>query len=113
MREPKPVSRCSLRRCALLAFQSAEISASTGPLWAGMLKLGVRWKTVTWSASAAMTGIDWIADDPVPMTATLWPLKSTPSRGQLLVCQLLPWKVSMPGKLASFGTDRQPVAMTQ
>ena len=54
-------------------------------MWAGTLKLGVRWKTVTCSASAAITGIDWIAEEPVPMTATVLPVKSTPSFGQLPV----------------------------
>ncbi|HEY1411922.1 MAG TPA: hypothetical protein VGF36_07260 [Rhodopila sp.] len=47
-----------------------------------MLKFGVRWKTVTCSAWAAITGIDWIADDPVPMTPTRLPVKSTPACGQ-------------------------------
>src|SRR2546430_464332 len=29
-----------------------------------------------------MIGIDWMADEPVPITPTRWPLKSTPSCGQ-------------------------------
>jgi hypothetical protein len=29
-----------------------------------------------------MIGIDWMAEEPVPMTATRWPVKSTPSCGQ-------------------------------
>jgi len=43
-----------------------------------MLKFGVRWNTVVCAAWAAMIGIDWIAEEPVPMTATRWPVKSTP-----------------------------------
>jgi hypothetical protein len=33
-------------------------------------------------ACSAMTGIDWMADEPVPITATRLPVKSTPSCGQ-------------------------------
>jgi len=32
-----------------------------------------------------MIGIDWIADEPVPITPTVLPVKSTPSCGQLPV----------------------------
>ena len=60
-----------------------------------------------------MCGIDWMAEEPVPITATRWPLKSTPSRGQRPVCQLGPSNVSAPGKAGSFMTERQPVAMMQ
>jgi hypothetical protein len=49
---------------------------------------------VTWSAWAAICGIDWMAEEPVPMTATVWPVKSTPSFGQLPVRQVGPLKVS-------------------
>jgi hypothetical protein len=49
---------------------------------AGTEKFGVRWKTVTWLACSAMSGIDWMPDEPVPMTATRRPVKSTPSWGQ-------------------------------
>jgi hypothetical protein len=50
-------------------------------LRAGTEKFGVRWKTVTRSDSSAMRGIDWMPDDPMPMTATRLPVKSTPSWG--------------------------------
>ena len=50
---------------------------------AGIEKLGVRWNTVSCVAWLAMIGIDWIADDPVPMTATRLPVKSTPSCGHV------------------------------
>ena len=45
----------------------------------------MRWKTVSWLAWRAMSGMDWMPDEPVPMTATRWPVKSTPSWGQRLV----------------------------
>jgi hypothetical protein len=48
-----------------------------------MEKLGVRWNTVSSDAWLAMTGMDWIALEPVPITATRRPVKSTPSCGQL------------------------------
>ena len=54
-------------------------AAAAGPLCAGMEKFAVRWKTVSWLASRAMSGMDWMPDEPVPMTATRWPVKSTPS----------------------------------
>jgi len=50
-------------------------------LRAGTLKFGVRWNTNSCAACWAMTGMDWIADDPVPITPTRWPVKSTPSCG--------------------------------
>jgi len=83
-----------------------------GPLWAGIEKLGVRWNTVSWSAWLAMIGIDWIPDDPVPMTATRLPVKSTPSCGQVLVKYTSPPKRSTPAMSGTFGIDRQPVAIT-
>jgi hypothetical protein len=56
-----------------------------GPLWAGIEKLGVRWNTVSSDACDAMIGIDWMPDEPVPITATRLPVKSTPSCGHVLV----------------------------
>jgi hypothetical protein len=47
--------------------------------------LAVRWNTVTCLACLAIIGIDWIADEPVPITPTVFPVKSTPSCGQLPV----------------------------
>ena len=42
----------------------------------------MRWNTVSSAACRAMIGIDWIADEPVPITPTRFPVKSTPSCGQ-------------------------------
>ena len=80
---------------------------------AGIVKFGVRWNTVTCSACWAMTGIDWMPDDPVPMTPTRRPVKSTPSWGQRPVWNVGRRKVSMPSISGCFAAERQPVAMTQ
>ena len=79
---------------------------------AGIEKFGVRWNTVSSSACAAIRGIDWTADEPVPITATRWPVKSTPSWGQVLVKYTSPRKRSVPSMSGTFGMERQPVAMT-
>ena len=34
------------------------------------------------AACSAISGIDWMPDEPVPITPTRWPVKSTPSCGQ-------------------------------
>ena len=67
-----------------------------------MLKFGVRWNTVSSAACSANIGIDWIADDPVPMTPTRWPVRSTPSCGQCPVWYVGPAKLSTPGISGSF-----------
>ena len=59
-----------------------------------------------------MIGIDWMPDEPVPITPTRLPVKSTPSWGQRLVKYTSPWKRSAPAMSGTLGTDRQPVAMT-
>ena len=56
-----------------------------GAFLAGIVKFGVRWNTVTCAASWAMTGIDWMPDDPVPITPTRCPERSTPPCGHRLV----------------------------
>src|SRR3712207_8371990 len=62
-------------------------------------KFACRWKTVRCAASWAITGIAWMAEEPVPMIATRKPAKLTDSRSeehtselqsrQYLVCRLL------------------------
>ena len=59
-----------------------------------------------------MIGIDWMPDEPVPITPTRLPVRSTPSWGQRLVKYTSPWKRSVPSMSTSLGTDRQPVAIT-
>ncbi len=77
-----------------------------------MLKFAVRWNTVSWRACSAITGIAWIAEDPVPITATRLPVKSTPSCGHQPVWYVSPRKLSRPSISGSLAADRQPVAIT-
>jgi len=60
-----------------------------------------------------MTGIIWIPEEPVPMTPTRRPEKSTPSSGQSPLWYQLPLKLSNPGKFGTLGSERLPVAMMQ
>ena len=60
-----------------------------------------------------MMGMDCIADEPVPMTPTRFPEKSTFSCGQRPVCKTGPSKSSRPSKAGKFGEERHPVAITQ
>ena len=60
-----------------------------------------------------MIGIDWIAEEPVPMTPTRRPVKSTPSCGHRPVWYHLPSNDSRPLKSGTWTSERQPVAMTQ
>src|SRR5690242_1474355 len=59
-----------------------------------------------------MIGIDWIAELPVPITATRLPVKSTPSFGQRPVWYFSPVKVSAPSNSGMLADERQPVANT-
>ena len=78
-----------------------------------MLKFGVRWNTSRCAAWRAMIGIDWIAEEPVPMMPTRCPVKSTPSRGQWPVWYRAPSKLSSPSNRGTCAEDRHPVAITQ
>ena len=73
------------RKAGYSALTAASCAGSSGALRAGIEKFAVRWNTVSSVACCAMTGIDWIADEPVPITATRLPLKSTGSCGQVPV----------------------------
>ena len=42
----------------------------------GRHQIGVRWNTVSCSTSGAIAGMTWIADAPVPITATRLPARS-------------------------------------
>ena len=57
-------------------------SSETGPWRAGIEKLGVRWNTVTDFACFAISGIAWMPEEPVPITPTRLPVKSTSRWGQ-------------------------------
>ena len=54
----------------------------SGVLWAGTLKFGVRWNTVRCVGLRGDLRDRLDADEPVPITATRLPVKSTPSCGQ-------------------------------
>src|SRR5438067_11589611 len=60
-----------------------------------------------------MMGIDWTPDEPVPITPTRNPVKSTPSWGHNPVWYHSPLKLSKPGRLGVRGVERLPVAITQ
>ena len=53
---------------------------------------------------------NWMADDPVPITATRLPVKSTGSFGQCAVWYTSPANVERPGKssIVSDGSSREP-----
>src|SRR4029453_10193063 len=76
-RDARIAWRCSRAR----ALRALIASGSSGAFFAGIVKFGVRWNTVTCAACSAMTGIDWIPDKPPPMTPTRRPLNATPSCG--------------------------------
>ena len=93
--------------------QRGQALGDGGPLWAGIEKFGVRWNTVSWRPGAAISGMDWMPDEPVPMTATRLPVRSTPSWGQLLVKYTSPWNRPVPSMSTALGSERQPVAITK
>ena len=70
---------------------------STVPWRAGTVYCGVRWNTVRWPACLAITGIDCTPLEPVPMTPTRLPVKSTPSWGHAPVWYQSPSNESQPG----------------
>ena len=59
-----------------VAFQQARaIRRRAGRCGREGRKFGVRWNTVSCAACSAISGIDWMPDDPVPITATRLPAK--------------------------------------
>ena len=71
----------------------------------------VRWKIVSRSTSGWISGTVWIADAPVPTTATLRPAKSC-EWSHLAVWKATPWKSSIPGSEGIEGSLRGPGAPT-
>ena len=67
------VSRIASKSARSCACSSAVI----GALLSGVHQLAVRWYTVSEATSSAMAGISCTPLDPVPMTATRLPAKST------------------------------------
>src|SRR5690349_4713674 len=60
-----------------------------------------------------MIGIDCTPDEPVPMTPTCNPVKSTPSWGHNPVWYHFPLKLSNPRRFGVRGVERLPAAMIQ
>ena len=59
-----------------------------------------------------MMGMLWMAEDPVPISPTVLPVKSTPSCGHSPVWYEGPANESAPMKWGTFVDDKQPVANT-
>ena len=62
----------------------------------GITHGGVRCSTTTSAASGAIAGMTWMAEAPVPTTATRLPRRST-ARSQRAVCMAGPVKSALPG----------------
>ena len=75
---------------------------------AGIVYCGVRWKMVRCPAWSAITGIACTPLEPVPMTATRFPLKSTFSWGQLPVWYRSPSKESSPFMSGTLPVEMHP-----
>ena len=58
------------------ALNVARSRAGISTSGRGWIHGGVRWNTVRCAACAAISGTNWIADAPVPITATRWPVRS-------------------------------------
>ena len=101
------------RIAANSARSCACSSAVIGRLLSGVHQLAVRWYTVSDAASSATTGMICTPLEPVPMTATRLPAKSTGVAGQRPVWCCSPPKSSRPATSGKNGTDRTPVAATR
>ncbi len=75
----------------------------------GMIHGAVRWKTCIWATFGAIVGTNWIADAPVPMTATRLPSRSW-SWSQRAEWKVWPWKASMPSMSGVRGSLSAPAA---
>jgi hypothetical protein len=74
----------------------------------GNVHPGVRWKTNRWPTFGWISGMNWAADDPVPMAATRWPVRSCPWSHRAEWKQW-PVKVSRPGICGGTGFDKGPM----
>ena len=104
----------SVSRIASKSARSCACSSGViGALLSGVHQLAVRWYTVSDATSSAMDGISCTPLDPVPMTATRLPAKSTGVAGHSPVWCDSPRKSSRPGTSGKYGTDSTPVAATR
>ncbi len=76
-----------------------------------MIHGGVRWKTFSCATSGWICGTNWIADAPVPITATRSPARSW-SWFHSAECHVSPSKRSMPSSSGIDGSLRPPMPAT-
>ena len=89
---------CRVSRIDSKSARSRRCSSGViGALLSGVHQLAVRWYTVSEAASPAMTGMICTPLDPVPMTATRLPVKSTGVVGHSPVWYASPRKDRRPG----------------
>ena len=103
------VSRMASKSARSRACSSGEI----GALFSGVHQLAVRSYTVREATVSTTAGITWTPLEPVPMTATRMPVKSTGSDGHSPVWYDSPRKSSRPGTSGKKGTESTPVAATK
>ena len=72
---------------------------------------GVRWNTRSRAGWAAISGMNWIADAPVPITATCFPVRSQ-EWSQREEWNAVPPKESIPGMSGQAGMCSPPPAAT-
>ena len=84
----------------------------SGRLRCGMTHGAVRWKTCSLPTLGWISGTNWIAEAPVPITATRSPLRSWPW-SHWAEWKAVPSKLSMPGTSGSEGSDSGPCAATR
>ena len=75
-----------------------------------MIHGGVRWKTCIRPTSGWILGTNWIAEAPVPITATRSPARSW-SWSQRAEWKVVPAKLSRPGRSGTSGSDSGPWAV--
>ena len=83
----------------IMGFPRLAYASRHRPVARRDAEFGVRWNTVRCAACLAITGIAWIADEPVPITPTRIPVKSTPSCGQCPVWYTLAGKALDPREI--------------
>ena len=71
----------------------------------------MRWKTCSWATSGWIAGTSWIADAPVPITATRSPRRSWPW-SQRAEWNVVPANDPRPGRSGRLGSVSGPGAAT-
>ncbi len=92
------------------ALNSSCSAGVMGRLFSGVHQLALRWYTVSDATSPAMAGTTCTPLDPVPITATRLPAKSTGVAGHRPVWYEAPRNRSRPGTSGKYGTESTPVA---